>query len=238
LPSEPDRPIVCYVTNGRDFPEQTRYEQTVRCVRAALDAGADWVQIREKDVRAPQLLALVREAIEIALPQERAQRVLVNERLDIAIAAGAAGVHLRSESAPTDAVVRWCRGGNAPEGFLIGRSCHSLEDARKAAVAGADYVFFGPIFDSPAKRAFGRPQGIERLSEVCSAVRIPVIAIGGVNDQNAADCIQAGASGVAAIRLFQAEREPTSLAQIVSQIHALRLPPQEQAQASRSNLKQ
>jgi thiamine-phosphate pyrophosphorylase len=221
LPSVPDRPIVCYVTNGRDFPGENRHEQTVRSIRVALEAGADWVQIREKDLNAAPLLALVRDAVEIAAPQESARRTLVNDRLDIALAAGASGVHLRAESALAEAVVGWCREGNAPAGFLVGLSCHTPQQARAAAAAGVDYVFFGPIFDSPAKREFGRPQGIERLREVCGAVTTPVIAIGGINEQNAAACVRAGASGVAAIRLFQPGPEPVSLTQIVSQIHAI-----------------
>lgn len=114
-----------------------------------------------------------------------------------------AGVHLGGESLPVAEVVRWRRAGNAPAEFQIGISAHSVEQAREAERAGADYIFFGPIFDTPSKRAFGPPQGIERLEEVCRAVRIPVIAIGGINESNARDCIRAGASGIAAIRLFQ-----------------------------------
>jgi thiamine-phosphate pyrophosphorylase len=226
LPSDPDllidRPIVCYVTNGRDFPPEARYRLTLQCVQSAFDAGADWIEIREKDLPAKALFALVRESVAMAAPHSDTRRVLVNDRLDIAVAAGATGVHLRGESAPAETVVRWCRNGNAPSDFLIGLSCHSLDDAKAAANAGINYIFFGPIFDSPAKRKFGEPQGVDRLSEVCHAVGIPVIAIGGINDRNAADCIRSGASGVAAIRLFQDGREPASLAQIVSTIHCTR----------------
>jgi thiamine-phosphate pyrophosphorylase len=130
-------------------------------------------------------------------------------------------VHLGGESVPVREVVRWCRSGNAPAGFLVGVSCHDLDQARDAESAGASYVFFGPVFDSPAKRAFGPPQGVARLAEACRAVRIPVIAIGGVNEENGADCIRAGAAGIAAIRLFQEPREPAALKEAVARMHEL-----------------
>jgi thiamine-phosphate pyrophosphorylase len=112
-------------------------------------------------------------------------------------------VHLGEESVPVREVVSWCRSGNAPAKFLIGASCHSMDQAREAEDSGASYIFFGPVFDTPSKRTFGAPQGVARLHEVCRAVRLPVIAIGGVNEENGAECIRAGAAGIAAIRLFQ-----------------------------------
>ena len=96
---------------------------------------------------------------------------------------------------PRGEVVRWLRSGNAPADFLVGVSCHSLEEVREAENAGASYAFFGPVFDTPAKRAFGAPQGMARLEEVCRSVKIPVIAIGGVNEENAEECFRAGAVG-------------------------------------------
>jgi len=205
------KPIVCYVTDRKsgNVPAQ---------IRAAAAAGVDWVQIREKDMCARDLLALARGAIEATGGEAR---IIVNDRLDVALAAGAAGVHLGGESVPAREVVRWCRSGNAPAGFLVGVSCHDLDQARDAESAGASYVFFGPVFDSPAKRAFGPPQGVARLAEACRAVRIPVIAIGGVNEENGADCIRAGAAGIAAIRLFQEPREPAALKEAVARMHEL-----------------
>ncbi len=190
-------------------------------IRAAVSAGVDWVQIREKDQPARELLSLVRAALTIAAGQPDANRarVIVNDRLDVAIAAGADGVHLGGESIPAAEVVRWCRGGHAPAGFLIGVSCHSIEQARAAEGAGADYVFFGPVFDTPAKRVFGAPQGIAKLGEACRAVRIPVIAIGGVNEENGEECLRAGAAGIAAIRLFQEARDPGVLREAVERLH-------------------
>jgi thiamine-phosphate pyrophosphorylase len=186
-------------------------------VRLAVQAGADWVQIREKDLPGRALLDLTRAAIAAA---NGAARVYVNDRLDVAIAAGAAGVHFGGESLPACDVIRWCRSGNAPPGFEIGVSCHSLDDAREAERAGASYVFFGPVFDTPSKQAFGPSQGVQRLAEVCAAIRIPVIAIGGVNEENAAACVRAGASGIAAIRMFQEAQSAVALRESTTALRA------------------
>jgi len=145
--------------------------------------------------------------------------VIVNDRLDVALAAGAAGVHLGGGSMPAGEVVRWCRGGNAPAEFLVGVSCHSFEETREAEAAGANYAYFGPVFETPSKTPFGPPQGIARLAEVCRSVRLPVIAIGGVNEENGAECLRAGATGVAAIRLFQEARDAAELAAQVARLH-------------------
>ena len=89
----------------------------------------------------------------------------------------------------------------------------------KRKIAGASYVFFGPVFETPSKKTFGPPQGIARLGEVCRAVRIPVIAIGGVNEENAAECLHAGAAGIAAIRMFQESSEAETLKRAIKRIH-------------------
>jgi thiamine-phosphate pyrophosphorylase len=169
-------------------------------MRTAAAAGVDWIQIREKDLEARSLAELVRLAIHAA--RGTGARILVNDRLDVAIAASAAGVHLGEMSLPVETVAEWRRSTGRAE-FQIGVSCHSLEAAQAAERGGADYIFFGPVFATPSKAAFGPPQGIERLRETCSAVRIPVLAIGGVTLENTALCTAAGAAGVAAIRLFQ-----------------------------------
>ena len=178
-------------------------------VRRAASAGAGWIQIREKDLDARSLVELARFAV--AETRALAARVLINDRLDVALAANAAGIHLGEKSLPLETVIEWRRSTGRVD-FLIGVSCHSLDSARAAERGGADYIFFGPVFETPSKAAFGAPQGIERLREVCASVEIPVLAIGGVSLENARACIAAGAAGIAAIRLFQDAADSAELA--------------------------
>jgi thiamine-phosphate pyrophosphorylase len=186
----------------------------------------DWVQIREKDLPARELLELARQAVQIAAERGGGNlgpaRVIINDRLDVALAAGVYGVHLGHESLAAEDVVRWCRAGNVRADFAIGVSCHSLEEARKAEGAKADYIFWGPIFETPSKLQFGAPQGQVKLDEICRAVpNMKVVAIGGMNAKNAVSCIQAGASGIAAIRMFQESNHPRAIKDVVALIHDL-----------------
>jgi thiamine-phosphate pyrophosphorylase len=216
------KPIFCYVTDrralqaaaiasdslaGDSIPLGLRFLRD--SIRRAARAGADWIQIREKDLEARTLAELARFAI--AETRASPARVFVNDRLDIALAAAAAGVHLGEKSLPLEPAIEWRRSAGRPD-FLVGVSCHSLESARAAGRGGANYIFFGPVFATPSKAAFGAPQGIERLREVCAAVEIPVLAIGGVNLENARACLAAGAAGIAAIRLFQEAKDEAELA--------------------------
>lgn len=198
----------------------------MQSAQAALAAGVDWLQVREKDLPGGQLLELARRMVSYAEEQTveigRHPRIIINDRLDVALAAAADGVHLGRESAPAREVVPWCRAGNAPKRFAIGVSCHSVEDAREAENAKTDYIFFGPVFETPSKQPFGAPQGIERLAEVCHCMAVPVIAIGGVDKENAASCIRAGASGIAAIRMFQRSPDPKAIRESVASIQSLR----------------
>jgi thiamine-phosphate pyrophosphorylase len=222
LPAAPEKPlqrIVCYVTDRNFFHSTDPVGSMLAHIRTAIAAGVDWVQIREKDLPGRELLALVRAVVGMANDRASKARVIVNDRLDVALAAGARGVHLGDQSLPAREIVRWCRAGNVPAGFLVGVSSHGFERAREAEDADANYVFFGPIFDTPAKKSFGAPQGIPKLAEVCRSVRIPVIAIGGVNKVNSDECLRAGAAGIAAIRLFQEPREPVSLKATVEGVH-------------------
>jgi thiamine-phosphate pyrophosphorylase len=177
-------------------------------IRKAAAAGINWIQIREKDLGTRALAELVRLAG--AATHKTGARILVNDRLDVALSTGAAGVHLGEMSLPVETVAEWRRSAGRVE-FQIGVSCHSVEAARRADVADADYIFFGPVFATPSKAGFGAPQGIERLREVCRAVRIPVLAIGGVTVENANSCFAAGAAGVAAIRLFQESADVSAI---------------------------
>src|ERR1700722_10459303 len=211
LKATADQPIVCYVTDRKSLnPAVARAgaSNLLENIRRAVQAGVNWVQIREKDLQGRELLELARQAVQIAAERGEGNpgpaRIIINDRLDVALAAGAHGVHLGHESLAAGDVIRWCRAGNAPADFAIGVSCHSLEEARKAKSSQADYIFLGPIFETPSKLQFGAPQGLVKLAEICRSVpNIKVIAIGGVSAGNAASCIRAGASGIAAIRMFQ-----------------------------------
>jgi thiamine-phosphate pyrophosphorylase len=212
----PKKPIFCYVTGRKSLAASDPAETVLEKIHAAVAAGVDWVQIREKDLSGRELLTLARKAVTVAGSHAH---VIVNDRLDVALAAGAAGVHLGRESLSAREVVLWCRSGNAPAEFLVGVSCHSLEEAREAHAAGASYIFFGPVFDTPSKRAMGEPQGLARLAEICRSVAIPVLAIGGVSEENAAECIRAGAAGIAAIRMFQ-EPQAIALQEVIERLRA------------------
>lgn len=217
MPAAPEA-VVCYVTDRKSLGADGRVPHAIAKIEAAILAGVDWVQIREKDLPGRELLEVARAAVGAAAAREAL--VFVNDRLDVALAAGAAGVHLGGESLRARDVIRWCRDGNAPAGFRIGVSCHSVEDVQEAERAGAACVFFGPVFDTPAKRKFGAPQGIAKLAEACALVRIPAIAIGGVDAANAPECIRAGAAGIAAIRMFQEATDAAALRETVARIHA------------------
>ncbi len=131
----------------------------------------------------------------------------MNDRLDVALACGAGGVHLSENGIPVSEACRlrdeFFSSRNEKRDFLVGVSCHSLGASLGAARAGADYIYFSPIFNTPSKANYGPPQGLGRLATICRAVTIPVIAIGGISPENAESCLQAGAAGVAAIRMFQ-----------------------------------
>ena len=183
----------CYITDGRQLRSREALLDTI--VRNVA-AGIDWIQIREKDLSACDLFDLVECAR--ALPNAGATKILVNTRVDVALAGGAAGAHLPSGS---PAPRRWR--AITPPDFLIGVSCHSIDEARAAEQDGADYILFGPVFAPRSKPTDLPPCGLDRLAEAAHAVRIPVLALGGVTLENASQCTSAGASGVAAISLFQ-----------------------------------
>ena len=152
----------------------------------------DWIQIRDKQLEARDLLALTRRAMTTA------PTVIVNTRMDVALAAGAAGLHLPADS-PAPSKFRVI----APQGFLIGVSCHTVDEVRAAEQEDADYVFLGPIFAPLSKSSQLPPLGLDALAQAARAVKIPVIALGGIARENISDCITAGAAGIAAISFFE-----------------------------------
>jgi thiamine-phosphate pyrophosphorylase len=213
-------PILCYVTDSRALPcaDEHPIGSVLKRIASAAAAGIDWIQIREKDLSGKELSSLTRAAFaqtkQINERDGKLTRILVNDRLDVALSERASGVHLGEDSLPVQNVRKWLdeRPDLVPgEKFLVGASCHSLKAATAAAHAGADYIFFGPVFATPSKATFGAPQGVKRLGEVCGSVKIPVLAIGGITVDNASDCLAAGAVGIAAIRLFQHAENLVSL---------------------------
>ncbi len=185
--------VRCYITDRRGLPAGVAL---IDSIAGNLAAGVEWIQIREKDLSARDLFDLVRQAI--GLPNPQGSKILVNTRVDVALAAGAAGVHLPAGSPPP----RIWR-GLTPPGFLVGVSCHTLDEVLAAQDEGAHYAVFGPVFSPRSKAAGLEPRGVEALSQAARAVGIPVLALGGITASNVDDCIQAGAAGVAAISLYQ-----------------------------------
>jgi len=183
-----------YYITDRTQLKSTTLDATIA---QAIDAGVDWVQIREKDLPARSLFDVAKAAVERARQQGQT-RVMVNDRLDVALAANAHGVHLGTRSMPVDLVHKL-----APKDFQIGVSCHSQSEARVAEAGGADYLLLGPIFATPSKLQYGPPLGLATLREVTAKVRIPVFALGGITPDRVAGCREAGAAGIAGIRIFQ-----------------------------------
>lgn len=202
------RPLIYLITKGdatvSNFPEKRT--EILDLIGVAVEEKVSLIQLREKALTARLLFELARDAAAITRGSET--RLLVNDRADIALAAKADGVHLAGDSISTS-VIR----STFPKGFLIGVSTHSGDSATQASNDGADFAVFGPVFETPGK---GRPQGIEKLKQVCAKVLpFPVLALGGVNEQTFASVLEAGAEGFAAIRALN---DPGSLRAICSRL--------------------
>jgi thiamine-phosphate pyrophosphorylase len=239
--------LLYYITDRQQLPgdERARRVRLLDKIAEAARAGVDYVQLRERDRGARELECLARDAVALVHEANAASsqhatigraggpkpdlqpgiaktstRLLINSRADIALAAGADGVHLRSDDLSPDEVrVLWHRAravshADANRQPVLAVSCHTVDEVRKAEAYGADFAVFAPVFEkttAPIRSGVG----IEALREACQAVnfptnvegvgggRMPVLALGGVTMENAAECLQAGAAGIAAIRLFQ-----------------------------------
>lgn len=170
-------------------------EAAAEAARRSAAAGVEMIQVREKHLSARELCRWTTAIMAAA----RGAKVLVNTRVDVALACGAAGVHLPG-GAPPPGLWR----GVVPAGFVFGVSCHTLEEVRRAERDGADFVVFAPVFEPLSKASAIPAQGLERLAEACRSVRIPVLALGGITWENAPLCVECGAAGVAGITLFRA----------------------------------
>ena len=214
--------LLYYITDRRQFPgdEAARRVALLNKIAEASRCGVDYIQLREKDLSVHELETLARAAVRTVRENSPTTRILINSRTDVAIACAADGVHLTStDVGPADVRSVWCGAGAparvrttssaSPEQApvreraapVIAVSCHSKEEVARAASSGADFVVFAPVFgkrDAPHVR----PAGLEALRDVCRQP-IPVLALGGLTLENASQCMNAGAAGIAAIRLFQ-----------------------------------
>jgi len=190
--------MTCLVTDRRRLVgADASAADAKRClamqVQFAVEAGVDLVQLRERDLEAGELAELAREMLSVARGSHT--RVVVNERLDVALACRADGVHLRGDSVAVSAVRRV-----APDGFVVGRSIHAAEEAE--AAAGADYLIAGTVFATPSKDGAHALIGLDGLRAIAQRAPAPVLAIGGIDAASVADVARAGAAGCAAIGLF------------------------------------
>ena len=225
--------LLYYITDRTAFPgdERTRRSRLLEKIDEAASRGVDYIQLREKDLSSRDLESLAREAIDVIRRLRTENRelrtaLLINSRTDVAIATDAHGVHLRSNDlSPQEVRTAWqgsCRAGapstssgqalareNSLPDPLIAVSCHSPQEVTQAAANQATFAVFAPVFE----KKDAQPTGLEALRQACHA-RIPVLALGGVNLQNAQSCLQAGAAGIAAIRLFQENEIATIVRQL------------------------
>jgi thiamine-phosphate pyrophosphorylase len=192
-----DELALCLVTDRT----QTRGRELAAVVGECLAAGLLAVQVREKDLGAADLAFLCRRLL--AATRDAGAMLVVNDRVDVALAVGADGVQRTHTSLAVDDIR-----AVAGRRLRIGVSVHSLEDAVDAELKGADWVTYGPIYDTPSKRRYGAPQGLERLATVARGLRIPVVAIGGITPERVKEVRQAGARGVAVISAILAADSP------------------------------
>jgi thiamine-phosphate pyrophosphorylase len=198
-------PLFYLITNRQafrrkpDVEDNESWRHQIEAIRLAAQSGVQLIQIREKDLSARALAEFTCQAIAAARPF--GAKVLVNDRLDVALATQADGVHLRVTSLVASDV-RKITNNVTTSSFLIGVSTHSLNEAEAAERAGADFIVCGPVYDTPSKREYGSAMGLGRFAEICRVTKLPVLALGGINLSNCREPLQHGAAGIAAISLF------------------------------------
>jgi thiamine-phosphate pyrophosphorylase len=197
--------LLCYITDRSQFSgnESARHHRLLEKITEAARCGVDFIQLREKDLIARELEWLAGEALcAVRENSSSATQLLINSRTDVALAVGTDGVHLRSDDiSPSDVrkiLNHHALGARAR--LTIGVSCHSIREVRQA-VDHADFVVYGPVFEKNEVSRRGAA-GVEALHQACRE-RIQVLALGGITVENAGDCLQAGAAGIAGIRVFQ-----------------------------------
>jgi thiamine-phosphate pyrophosphorylase len=202
--------LLAYAISDR---KSLRGENIISFVDKAVAAGVDIIQIREKDLSDRKLFELVEACSKIT--RESRTLLLVNDRLDIALACGANGVHLGSHSAPV-AMVR----NHAPGNFTIGFSAHSMDELRTAEEGGADFVTFSPIYHTASKTKYGPPVGIQALAKACASTSLAVFALGGVNTGNLPEVMSIPVAGIAGISYFQ---KAENLQEAIEVIHTSKI---------------
>ncbi len=185
------------VTDRSALPATSLQDAVESCLAAGLKA----VQLREKDMVVRDLLGLAHTLRDST--RRHGAKLLINDRADVALAIGADGVQRAGTSLPVSALR-----AISPSGFLIGASVHAVDEARAAESAGADFLLFGPVYDTPSKRQHGPPQGLAALEQVSSALGIPVFGVGGVTPDRVAEVMRTGAAGVAVIGAILAAERP------------------------------
>lgn len=193
------RNLICLVTERQRLPSvngASSIDSLLALVGAAGKAGIDLIHVRERDLGARELTGLVRNCVAAVAGTQA--KIVVNDRADVALAAGAHGVHLRSDSVDARSVRRLL-----PQDAVVGRSVHSADEAAAVARAGGlDYVIFGTLFPTASKNGMHRFTALSELSSACAVTRLPVLAIGGVTTDRVEEVARTGAAGVAAIGLF------------------------------------
>jgi thiamine-phosphate pyrophosphorylase len=212
----PTRGLLYYITDRTAFAddEPTRRRRLLEKIAEAARAGVDYIQLREKDLSTRDLELLAHEAVTLLSQLRTGHKslptaLLINHRTDVALATGADGIHLRADDiSPQEVSTIWtkCGAGTparelSPRRPVIAVSCHSVAEVTQAASQAATFAVFAPVFEKKDS-ANSKPAGLAALCEACKA-EIPVLALGGITLSNAHSCLEAGAAGIAAIRLFQ-----------------------------------